>query len=319
MSTNPPNIPSSSDDAADPKPTLEQLFGTYPIQITLMRNLNVYDFRNLRSAGCQLPVSPEIQSKYLMRIQCNEFRSIIDSTSACGKTPDDVEEMRLCQGLCWRPDDDFRITRHPNQASHLHDGYDQSTDFWVCTECRHQNLEHYRLRSYFQIPYTPLCKIHSHEHGGLPYNACRCRTNAIGDWKCYTCVIGSFLLLENRATKSHRMASLLIIWFGIWTSTIRPDLNFSNWLVWILLDFQDVVNMCIPREVRSRIGIKRKHLQFIRLREFCPIENYRRARWKSPRAMQMCLECKVVFPVHGSGVWLWYLLSSITQKTAVAK
>ena len=237
-----------------------------------------------------------------MKIQCNDFRSIIDSTSACGKTPEDVEEMRLCQGLCWRPDDDFRITRDPDRASHLHDGYDQSTGFWVCTECRHRNLEHHRLLSVFQIPYTSLCKIHSREHGGLPYNACRCRTNAIGDWKCSPCIIGSFLLLENRARKSHRRASLLIIWFGIWTSTIRPYPKWSNWLVWVLLGFQDVVNMCIPREVRSRIGIKRKHLQFVKLRDLCPIENCRREIWKSSRAMQMCLECQVVFPAHGSGV-----------------
>ena len=297
MSTGSSSLPSAPHDNADPKPTLEQLFHVlYSIQTSLMRNLNVYDFRNLQSAGCQVLASPAIQSKHLLSIQCNEFRRMADSTSACGNTPQEVE-MKPCLGYSWSPDDGFRAPGNPSRTGHLHDGYDQSINFWVCEECRHRNIEYYHDVTASQIFYRRLCEVHSRELRMRPYNDCRCHVAAIEDWRCTTCTIGNAIMLMERVNKSYFTASLLVTVFGFWTLIIRPHLNWANWLIWGLIRLQNFLNTTVtPWDVLLSLGIQRREWQFVKQAKLCPIEGCKRGAWKHPRVMQMCLECKVFLP-----------------------
>ena len=211
--------------------------------------------------------------------------------------------MTPCPGLIWTPDDGFPAVGDSSRTGHLHNGYDQSTNFWVCTECGYRSIEYYHQLSEVQIPYRRLCKVHRRELRVLPFNDCRCRIAVIGGWRCKTCTIGIFILLKTRADKSYSRASLLVTVFGIWTLIIRPHLNWANWLIWGLIGVQDFLNTATPWEILLGLVIQRRYWHFVKRTTVCPIEGCRRGVWKNPRVMQMCSECKVFLPTYSYRVW----------------
>lgn len=89
MCTEPSNeSPPPDDKVNNPRPTLIQLFSRYPIQTSIMQNLNFYYFRNLQLAGCQvLATSRAIQGKYLIPIHCNQTEYDTIESSSVVKTP----------------------------------------------------------------------------------------------------------------------------------------------------------------------------------------------------------------------------------------
>lgn len=305
MGTDLPNISSLPNDKPDPKPTLERLLSQYAIQSSIMQNLNFYDFRNLRLTGCRVPAtSRAIQKKHLYPIHCNQHcvSKITYCISECGKTPHNVVEMKPCQGLTLRPDD-AEIEFHQSQAGHLHDGCDQSQCFWVCNECISRLHEYYDDYTLFQIPYTRLCEMHSLEQERFPINACRCCNTAIGDWRCSTCVENSFQIMENRADKAYLAVSRLVTLFGFWTFIVRPEVDWVYWLIRWLLHSQNVLNRTMPWWFLLMFGIRRGKLQMVKRSQVCPVENCRQAAWDNRLAMQMCLQCKTVFPSDPGRFW----------------
>ncbi|MCJ1424590.1 hypothetical protein MMC29_002478 [Sticta canariensis] len=286
---------------ANPVPTLDHLLNEYAIQTAIMQDLNFYDFRNLRLAGCQIPVrSRAVQEKYLDPIHCNEFRDTFDNRSQCGKTPLNVE-MKPCQGLSvvLRPEDPRPSFEDP-QISHLHDGRDKSKCCWVCTECRDRSQEQYQNHGMFMGPsYMLLCKVHSLKHEGFPSNACRCFNTAIGDWKCSMCILTSLDIMQSRALNACQAVPLHVTLLGIWAVIVRPRTGWTTWLLWKLQQAQNVLNKFIPWRVLSNVGLRRT-LRVVEWSRLCPIENCRRARWENKRAMRMCLECKAVFSARNA-------------------
>ena len=305
MGTDPTNITSPSDDKPGPEPTLEGLFSQYTIQSSIMQNLNFYDFRNLRLTGCQVPATSwAVQKKHLHPIHCNQ-EVVADITcvpSECGKTPPNVVKMKACQGLSLRPDD-AEIEFDQSRAGRLHDGCDQSQCFWGCYECISRLHEYYDDYGLFQTPYTRLCEMHSLEQEKFPYNACRCCNAAIGDWRCSTCVESSFQVLENRADQAYFAVPRLVTLFGFWTFIVRPQVDGAYWLIRWLLRSQNVLNRSMPWRFLSMFGIRHRKLQIVKRSRVCPVENCRRAAWDNRLAMQMCLQCKAVFPSDPGRFW----------------
>lgn len=301
MCTDPSNG-SSSSDKADSKPTLEQLFSQYPIQTTLLQNLNFCDLRNLQRAGCHVPaISSAIQKKYLIPINCNEFKykETWKSIPMCCKHPQDVNEMKPCQGLSLRPDEPVNPERELEVAeiSYVHDGSDPSKCFWVCNECRDRNQELYRGNIDFLSPHTyyaRLCEMHSLEHEAYPHNACRCSTAAIGNWRCKACVPGSFEIISNRVAHAVRLMPSEATLLGIWTFNVHPHIDWTDWILRRLV--QDFLNECIPWRFLSKLGFPPRKLQMVKRNKLCPIENCMQLGWKNERAMRMYFECKTVFP-----------------------
>lgn len=247
------NISSLLDDMANPTPTLDQLVSEYAIQTTIMENLNFYDFRNLRLAGCQVPAkSWAVQEKYLVPIHCNELIDTFDNGSQCGKTPPNVE-MKPCQGLplALRPEDPRQSFDGP-LTRHLHDGRDKCKCFWVCNECRDQSQQRHQLNGIFIAPnYVQLCKVHSLEREGFPSNPCHCSNTAIGGWRCSMCIRISLDIVESRAHKACQEMPVLVTLLGIWPVVVRPRTQWTTWLLRKLEQAQKVPNMFIPWPVLS--------------------------------------------------------------------
>ncbi|MCJ1427040.1 hypothetical protein MMC29_004943 [Sticta canariensis] len=298
MDTDPSNISSPPDDMANPKPTLDLLFSKYPIQTAMMRHLNLYDFRNLRLAGCRVPVkSWAVQEKYLVPIDCNEFRRTFDNTSQCGNTPPDVE-MKPCQGLPLdlRPGDDPGQDFEDAGIGHLHDGRDKSDCFWVCGECRDRSQARYQNNADFMdLSYVQLCQTHSLEHQGFPSNACLCINTAIGDWRCSMCILTSLEILASHAHEACRTIPLRVTLLGICTVTVRPDME---WTAWLLRQGQTYVNKFIPWRVLSHLGLPRRTLRIVTSSRSCPIHGCNEAGWEDLRSMRMCLQCKAIWPIN---------------------
>ena len=287
MRTDPSNELPPPDDKVDPKPTLTQLFSRYPIQTSIMQNLNFYDFRNLQLAGCQvLATSRAVQRKYLIPIHCNQTRYEHDRILECGKTPENGHEMKPCQGFLLRPGDP-RVE---------HDGLHHKS-FWVCNECRYQSQEDYQhFRIFGEAPCTNLCKMHSLEESQrFPQNACRCWTNAIGDWRCDPCVQSSFDFLVDRSERALEEVPSTTTVFGISTFGLLPHMD-PWWIQTLLGPPRYILKELIPSWFLSKLDLRRRYPDIIRAGRLCPMENCRRAEWESPQAMQMCLECKAIFP-----------------------
>ncbi|MCJ1423609.1 hypothetical protein MMC29_001493 [Sticta canariensis] len=301
MCTDPSNG-SSPSDKADTKPTLEQLFSRYPIQTTILQNLNFCDLRNLQRAGCHVPaISSAIQKKYLVPINCNEhkFKETWTSINWCNKSPQDVNDMKPCQGLSLQPDEPVNPESEPEVSDicYEHDGSDPSKCFWVCGECRDHNQELHRDHVHFVEPLTyqaRLCKMHSLDHGAYPHNACRCITAALGNWRCKACVNGSIGIILNRVGHAVRLMPAQATLFGIWTFHVHPHIDWTDWILRRLV--QEFLNECIPWRFVKKLGFPPRTLQLVKWNRLCPIENCMQLAWRNIRAMQMCFECKTVFP-----------------------
>lgn len=302
MDTDPSTTSSPPDDVADRKPTLDLLFLEYPIQIAMMKNLNFYDFRNLRLAGCRVATkSWKVQEKYLIPIHCNEFRLTFDNTTQCGNTPQYVE-MKPCQGLslALRPGDPGEDFEDPT-ISHLHDGRDKSKCFWVCEDCKDRSQARYQNHANFMVlSYVPLCQMHSLEHEGFPSNACRCTNTAIGDWRCSMCILTSLEILGSRAYEACRTLPLRVTLLGICTVTVRPNME---WTAWMLRQAQTYLNKLIPWRFLSHAGFRRRTLRMIESSRLCPIQDCKKAGWENLRSMRMCLRCKAIWPSNRVTPW----------------
>ena len=286
---------------ANPGPTLDQLLREYEILTLIMENLNFYDFRNLRLAGSHVPAtSGRIQRRHLVQIHCNEFRETFDNTSECGNAPPDVE-MNPCQGFSSiSRRGDPRVDFQDPQLSHLHDGSDENTCFWVCIECRNRSQARYQNPGHLMGPsYVRLCEIHSHEHGGFPSNACHCGNNAIGDWRSSMCILTSLDLIRRRARRACFFMPLHMTLFGFWTVILRPHKKWTCWMASRLEQAQDALNSSTKRFL-STFGLRPIELHVFKWGVLCPIKDCRRPGWNDIRGMRMCLECKAVFPARNA-------------------
>lgn len=295
------NMSSPPDDKGDPKPTLEQLFSNYPIQTSLMQYLNVYDFRNVRLAGCRIAATSwAIQKKYLVQIHCDEFLPVNyweREYPKCGHTPQQVEVMKPCQGLSLRPDD----SPIPLGQPHFHDDSDQSKCFWVCDGCRSKKEFDYDRYTDFEGTFAQLCETHSLELQGFPENTCHCHRIAIGEWRCSSCIERSFELTMFRNYKAIDAMPSEVILFGKWTLIVRPQVDrWTNWLLRRLTNAKDAFNKSILCWFESKLGLRRRRLEMIKWTLLCPIENCGRPQWGKDvliaRCMWMCLGCKTVLP-----------------------
>ena len=309
MCTDPSNGSTPSDEAGDSKPTLEQLFSPSPIQTSLLQNLNFCDYRNLQRAGCHVPsLSPAIQEKYLIPIHCNECeyrrKSWISdswiSGPGCCKHPQEVQDMKPCQGLSLRPDEPVDPEGKLEiyyEESYMHDGSDPSKCFWVCNECRDRDQEIYRDHAHFLHIHTQqarLCKKHSLEHEAYPHNACRCSTAPTGDWRCMCCVHGNFEIITNRVRHAVCLMPSEATLLGIWTFIVHPHVDWTDWILrWLIQEF---LNECIPWRFLSKLGFTPRMLNIVKWEKLCPIEDCMQLGWNNIRAMHMCFECKTVFP-----------------------
>ena len=293
---------STPSDTADSKPTLEQLFSPSPIQTSLLENLNFCDYRNLQRAGCHVSaISPAIQKKYLNLIRCNDYRyNGISWTSnhMCCKHPQEVHDMKPCQGLSLRPDEPVvpQYELNIDEDSYMHDGSDPSKCFWVCNECRDRNQEIYLRKAHFLNGLTcpaRLCKQHSLEHEAYPHNACRCNTAPIGDWRCKSCVGSNFELITNRVRNALRLMPSEATLLGIWTFVVHPHVDWTDWILRLMMEY---LNTWFPWKFLSKLGFPPRTLLIVEWNKLCPIENCMQLGWNNRRAMQMCLECKTVFP-----------------------
>lgn len=286
-----------SDDKADSKSSLEQLFSHYPIQTSIMQNLNWCDFRNIQLAGCRVPeTSRAARKKYLIPIHCNELRYSYDSVWECENPPEDVLEMKRCQGLALRPDDP---ELGPWEPCFEHNGTVEHNDFWVCTHCRHESQESYR-GDYFQLHqslHTPLCETHSLEqYAKLPHNACSCWNTAMGNWRCDACIRNSLELLRLRSEASNEKVPMTLTLFGMWTFIVFP---YLEWLMRWLIKAQHLLEKYMPWRLAKRVGLRPGHLNMVRRRRLCPMENCVREGWfhaPGHERMQMCMGCKAIFP-----------------------
>ena len=301
MNTDPSDISSPPHDKAKPKPTLDQLLSMYPIQTSLMQNLNFYDFRNLQLAGCQVPtISSAVQKKYLMRIKCNVLKGPWGSEWECGNTPQDVFEMQPCQGVPLRPSDSTDELEKPR----CHDRSDPSKCAWVCNECRDRSQWEEDQYGDFRIHYTWLCKMHSLQREGLRENACVCYDIAIGDWRCPECIQASFRLMEDRIFSAFRAMRSEVTLLGIWTFIVRPDVDrWTHWLLQQLINPQEAINRSMHWGFLSMFGFRHRSLNIVKFSRLCPIENCKHAQWDINRAMWMCLECKAIFSENHPSAW----------------
>lgn len=288
-----------SDDKADPKPSLEQLCSQYPILISIMQNLNLCDFRKLQSAGCRVPETCRaVQKQYLIPIHCNEFRHTFDSVWECGTPPEDVVDMKPCQGLALGPDDP-RLDLGPWEPCFEHDSKVERNCFWICSHCRHESKESYRWDD-FQLRrslHTPLCETHSLEqYQKLPHNACSCWNTAMGNWRCDACIRNSLELLRLRSETSYKKVPVTLTLFGIWTFVVLP---YLEWLMRWLIKAQHLLKKYMPWRLVKKVGLRPRHFDMVRRRRLCPMENCAREGWfhaPGPRRMQMCMGCKAIFP-----------------------
>ena len=312
MCTNPPSG-SSPFDTADSKPTLEQLFSPSlsPIQTSLLQNLNFCDYRNLRRAGCHVPaISPAIQKKYLIPIRCSEYKggarwwdSNADHT--CGKHPQEVHDMKPCQGLLLRGDELVEpetVFGHIHEDCYNHDPSDPSKCFWVCNECIDKKRGYLRdeagLLGDFHT-HAQLCQKHTLEHDAKPYNACRCGIVATGDWTCKWCVDGNLDIIKHRLEHAVDLMPCKATLLGILTYVVRPQVDRTDRILELIQEFlliQEDLNERIPWRVLSKLGFRRRTLQILQYNKLCPIEGCMQVGLNNGRAMSMCLECKTVFP-----------------------
>ena len=287
-------ISSPQNNMADSRPLLEQMFSKYPILTGIMQYLHFYDYRNLRLAGCRVPVtSTAVQKKHLIPIHCNDFRDNFDNTTRCGKSPHDVE-MKPCEGisLASSPDDpilDFQSA----PLRHLHDGRDKSKCFWVCQECRDRSQAHYENHTFFLTPtLAQLCETHSLEYEGNT-SSCRCCRTAIGDWRCSMCIETGIDMLALRAQNAHEAMPLHVTFLGTWSIVVRPQMIWTAWMLWELQQAQDVFNT-FTRSIFLTVGLRPRAPQMLKWGVVCPIENCTRAAGEGIRGLRQCLECKAI-------------------------
>lgn len=197
----------------------ERCFTTmYPFQASVMSNLNRSDFRNLRLAGVKTPISPQIQRKYLIPTQCDEWhvRPGIQEVT-CSNTTKTVDQIWPCHGLhhddpglrvphrkwVW-PGRLFKHVRDSNalvQTSNQDEG-GHFDSFNVCIHCHDRVRQLLRPVENAVIGsfYSTLCQTHCLEYvGQRPYNDCRCKAFMEKHWTCHDCSVNTLEELKARA------------------------------------------------------------------------------------------------------------------------
>ena len=305
-----PSHESTPSDTADSKPTLELLFSPSPIQTSLLQNFNFCDYRNLRRAGCHVPaISPAVQKKYLIPIRCGEYKSgdrwwDSNADHTCGKHPREVHDMKPCQGLLLRGDElvEPETVFDIDEDCYNHDPSDPSKCCWVCNECRDQARGYHSDNAHFLNGFhqhARLCQKHTLEHDVKPYNDCRCSIVATGDWRCEWCVSGNLNILKHRVEQAVDLLPCKATLLGIVTFVVYPHVDRTDRILELIQEFlliQEDWNERIPWRALSKLGFRRRTLQILQYNTLCPIEGCMQVGWNNDRAMQMCLECKTVFP-----------------------
>lgn len=188
--------------------TFEWCFTTmYPVQASIMSNLNRLDFKNLLLAGIRTPISQELRRKHLIPSKCDEL--IPGTRTACSNTTQNVDEIKIChgwhydwneQGLCKHapgsPDGFCSLpTSNDNKGGHF-------DSFNVCIHCRDRDRlsRSENEKSVIGTFHKKLCKTHCLEHGKKrPHNTCHCKMFLDNYWRCHGCSLTDLETLKFRA------------------------------------------------------------------------------------------------------------------------
>lgn len=212
---------------ADPPSTFERMItNNGPVQISIMRNLTRWDFKNLQLAGVRLGVSRVFQRRHQIPDRCSE-RDPEEPEEQCANTTESFDEIRACAGHPMR-------VRHPKVLMKRRLGEQWTRpcllvgSWWqpvlvrpwinqenrtdqpntstypihakVCRRCRDLNAAELLVEQSQTIAgfRTPLCKQHSLEQNQLPLNGCRCFDYINNQWRCRFCSINTLNYLRTR-------------------------------------------------------------------------------------------------------------------------
>lgn len=208
---NPPQGQSISD--------FERSFSTsYPIQCSLLSNLNRLDFKHLQLAGIRTPVGRGMRRKYLVPSRCDEMMLTRPGSTdpvRCPNTSRTMDEIMTCHGTHhdgWGPRGRAEKWIEPRTLfKHVPDSdvvQLPATDnghfdsFNVCIECRERDrhrrraVEDLNIVSFHSIMCQPHCLEYMQQQ---PYNACRCRRFIEKYWRCNLCSLDTMVELKLRA------------------------------------------------------------------------------------------------------------------------
>lgn len=206
---------------------------SYPIQESVLSNLNRLDFRNLQLAGIRTPISRQVQRQHLIPSKCNEKVRIFPATDevACHNTTQTVDEIKVCHGkfhdghgIRGRRDrwEEPQVIKHSNprdargfwlMPSQSKGGNFDS--FNVCIHCHDRDRQRRRVYEDYTIRTfrSPMCREHSLEYGEQrPYDACRCKMFLEKYWLCHRCAPDALDELKLRAKTFGDVSYPTFVW-----------------------------------------------------------------------------------------------------------